>query len=213
MALIEHLEEDEDYTVDHERRKIDVSDEGLLRIRELAEPLGPFWRGRIRREEVVRQALYAKCLLTREVHYLVREEKVQIIDELTGRIMEDRSWEKGLHQMVELKEDVPMTAPRETLARISYQRFFRKYFHLAGMTGTAQEIRGEMWKVYGQHVVPVPLNQASRRLTLKSHVLPDQPAKWALRLRTHRGTTRRGARDPGRHAIGRCIGGVKRGTG
>lgn len=178
MSLVESLREGLDYVINHEKRTIELKEDGLLHLQELTAELGPFWRGRIRREESIRQALYATYLLLADVHYLVRDGKVQIIDELTGRIMEDRSWEKGLHQMVEIKEGVELTPPRETLARISYQRFFRKYFHLSGMTGTAQEIRSELWKIYALRVIPIPLNRPSRRITVKPTVLPDQQAKW-----------------------------------
>ena len=70
----------------------------------------------------------------------MRDGKVQIVDEYTGRVMPDRSWERGLHQMIEVKEGCELTGQRETLARITYQRFFRRYLRLAGMTGTAREV-------------------------------------------------------------------------
>jgi preprotein translocase subunit SecA len=93
----------------------------------------------------------------------VREGKVQIIDEYTGRLMPDRSWEQGLHQLIELKEGVEATPQRDTLARISYQRFFRRYVHLCGMTGTAAEIAGELRAVYKLRVARVPTNRPVRR--------------------------------------------------
>ena len=77
-------------------------------------------------------------LFQRDKQYLVRGGKVQIVDEYTGRVMADRSWERGLHQMIEAKEGCALTGQQETLARISYQRFFRRYLRVAGMTGTAQ---------------------------------------------------------------------------
>ena len=90
------------------------------------------------RFELVRQALTALYVYRRDQEYLVKDDEVQIIDEYTGRTMKDRSWEHGLHQMIEVKEDVPVTGRQDTRARISYQRFFRRYFRLAGMTGTAR---------------------------------------------------------------------------
>ena len=88
---------------------------------------GGLWRGTQRREELVRQALTAQHMYIRDKHYILKEGKIQIVDEYTGRVMPDRSWEQGLHQMIERKEDCELTDRRETLARISYQRFFRRY--------------------------------------------------------------------------------------
>ena len=114
----------------------------------------------------MRQALTALHLFQRDKHYLVRDGKVQIIDEFTGRLMADRSWEHGLHQLIEVKEGCPITARQDPLARISYQRFFRRYLRLAGMTGTAREVAGELWSVYRLPVVPMPTNRPLRRRAL-----------------------------------------------
>ena len=85
------------------------------------------------------KALTAKELYRRDQQYVVDEGKVVIVDEFTGRLMPDREWRDGLHQAVEAKEQIEVTPPKETYARISFQRFFRMYGKLAGMTGTAQE--------------------------------------------------------------------------
>jgi preprotein translocase subunit SecA len=111
----------------------------------------------------VHQALIALHLFHRDQQYLVQESKVQIIDEYTGRLMPDRSWEHGLHQMIQTKEACPLDNQQNTLARISYQRFFRRYLRLAGMTGTAQEVARELWSVYRLGVVRVPSNRPLRR--------------------------------------------------
>ncbi len=86
--------------------------------------------------ERLTQALAALHLYRRDQHYVVIDGKVQIVDESTGRVMPDRAWEHGLHQMIEAKEGVAATGERDTLARITYQRFFRRYLRLSGMTGT-----------------------------------------------------------------------------
>jgi len=140
-----------------------ISDAGLDRLEELCERLSGVWRGPRRREQLVRQALSALHVFRRDKHYLLREGKVVIIDENTGRLMPDRSWEQGLHQLIELKEGCEVTGRRETLARISYQRFFRRYVHLAGMTGTASEVAPELWAVYRLRVAKIPTNKPSRR--------------------------------------------------
>jgi preprotein translocase subunit SecA len=103
---------------------------------------------------------------------------VQIVDESTGRLMPDRSWEQGLHQMIEAKEGVAQTAGRDTLARLTFQRFFPRYYLLSGLTGTAREASRELWSVYRLAVRPVPPNRPDRRQVLPARCLPDEAAKW-----------------------------------
>jgi preprotein translocase subunit SecA len=117
---------------------VELTDEGTTRIHDFDWSQAGFAGNEEQREELVRQALVALYLFHLDKHYLVKDKKVQIIDEYTGRLMADRSWERGLHQLIELKEGCEITSRKETKARISYQRFFRRYLHLAGMTGTAR---------------------------------------------------------------------------
>lgn len=138
------LEEGADYSVERREKRIAFLERGKARLRERGDQLGGIWRSRIRREEAASQALAALHFFERDVHYLVRDGKVQIIDEYTGRVMPDRSWNEGLHQLVEIKEGCAITSRRVPIARISYQRFFRRYLALAGMTGTAREVAGEL---------------------------------------------------------------------
>ena len=97
----------------------------------------------------MQHALAALHLYRRDVQYIVADGKVQIVDEYTGRVMPDRSWESGIHQLIEAKEHCAITERRKTLAQITYQRFFRRYMHLCGMTGTAIEPAGELYGTYG----------------------------------------------------------------
>lgn len=178
LALAEKLQNQVDYRVDWGSRKVELTKVGKSRIRDLALSLGPLWTGTIRREELANQALNAIHLFLRDEHYLVRDGKVQIIDEFTGRVMPDRSWKRGLHQLVETKEGCEMTQEQETMARISYQRFFRRYLRLSGMTGTAREVEGEMNRVYGLPVVRIPTNRPKKRSCYPDRILPTAKAKW-----------------------------------
>ena len=117
-------------------------------------------------------------LFKRDTHYLVREDEVHIIDEFTGRILADRKWEAGLHQMVETKEGCKLSSQQTSVARITYQRFFRRYLWLAGMTGTAQEVAGELWPVYRLPVVRVPTNRPVQRRYLDLDVHATEVEKW-----------------------------------
>jgi preprotein translocase subunit SecA len=157
---------------------MEISAQGLDRLEALGEGLHGVWRGPRRREQLVRQALSALHAFQRDRHYLVRDGKVVIIDENTGRLMPDRSWEQGLHQLIELKEGCEVTGRRETLARISYQRFFRRYVHLAGMTGTASEVAGELWAVYRLRVARIPTHKPGRRVRAADRVFGRSERKW-----------------------------------
>jgi preprotein translocase subunit SecA len=178
LDLAGRMEEGRDYTVDQIRKHLDLTEEGCFRLEEFAGQLGGVWAGRKRREEVVRQALSAIHLYERDRDYIVRDDRVQIVDEYTGRVMADRSWERGLHQLIEAKEECKITSRSETLARISYQRFFRRYHHMAGMTGTAREVAGELWSVYRLQVITIPTNRETVRRKLPSKVYRDADERW-----------------------------------
>ena len=167
---------DSDYIV--KESQIELTESGVELLEELAKPLSGVWTGPRRREQLVRKALTALYMFERDKHYLVRDDKVVIIDEFTGRLMPDRSWEQGLHQLIEIKEDCEVTGRRETLARISYQRFFRRYVHLSGMTGTAAEVAGELWSVYRLRVAKIPTNRPVRRKREPDLIFGQGEAKW-----------------------------------
>lgn len=178
MELAEQLKSGEDFNLDYTKRILELTDQGKLRLKQLSESFGGIWSGKHRREELIRQALTAKYLFSRDKDYLVKNNKVQIIDEYTGRLMPDRSWERGLHQLIEVKEGCDITMQNETLARISYQRFFRRYHHLAGMTGTAREVANELWSVYRLNVVSIPTNKPIIRKAYPFRVFKTAEEKW-----------------------------------
>jgi preprotein translocase subunit SecA len=178
LSVAGRLEAGKDYLLQEGERGIRLTPAGEVRLSDLTRDLGGVWAGRLRREELVRQALTAQHLFERDQHYLVQDGKVQIIDEYTGRLMADRSWERGLHQLIEAKEGVQVTQQTVPLARISYQRFFRRYLKLAGMTGTAREVAGELASVYGLAVVSVPTNRPLIRRNLGDRVYLGVETKW-----------------------------------
>ncbi len=117
LRLARSLERGADFRIDRKARTADLTERGHERLEELTKPLSGIWTGPRRREEWGVRALQAMHLFVRDQHYLVRDGKVQIIDPSTGRISPDRSWERGLHQLIELKEGCDLTPERETLAR------------------------------------------------------------------------------------------------
>jgi preprotein translocase subunit SecA len=179
VRLARALEAGRDFRRDPRSGAFALTDEGRRRLEELARPLGGFWVGPRRREEWVTRGLTALHGRVRDRDYLVREGRIEIIDAPTGRTAPDRSWEGGLHQMIEVKEGCTVTPPRETLARISYQRFFRRYLRLAGTTGTAREVARELWSVYGLRTVRIPTRLPVRRQALGTRVFATAEARWA----------------------------------
>jgi preprotein translocase subunit SecA len=184
--LAEMLDAHRDFVIDFTVRNIDLTQRGQDRLDELtdASQQASFWKGRRRREELVTQALVAKYCYIRDEQYLVTEDqKVQIIDEFTGRVMADRSWRHGLHQAIEVKEGVPVTADKENLARLSFQRFFRQFPIMSGMTGTAWESAPELWQIYQRPVVKIPTNKPNIRRQLPTRMFDTMDQKWEAAVR------------------------------
>lgn len=172
------LQPEADYRVNPRYREVELTDQGSSRLTELTDGLGGVWKGTRRRLEMINQALTAKELYLLGKHYVIEDDKIVIVDEFTGRMMPDRTWRDGLHQAIEAKEDVEINAPKATYARISFQRFFRIYRKLSGMTGTASEASAEFWQIYHMPVVTIPTNRPCIRKKFPIIVLPTESAKW-----------------------------------
>ncbi|HEY5790636.1 MAG TPA: helicase-related protein [Gammaproteobacteria bacterium] len=170
---------DVDFKLDEIEREVRINDTGRRHIAELSAEYGPLWKARRRSEEMVKNALTALHLYQLDNHYIVDEDKVQIVDEHTGRVLDGRRWERGIHQMIELKEGVKTTAQTATIDRISYQDYFRRYLSLSGMTGTGREVARELFQVYGLTVVRVPTNRPARRQRAPTRVLRTREQKHA----------------------------------
>ncbi len=179
LALARELERGADYELSAARRDLYLTDAGRAKLYQRSHELGGTWHSAKAREQLVSQALRALLLFHRDQHYLVsKERKVQIIDEYTGRVLEGRTWEQGLHQLIETKENCIPSEHNRTLARITFQRFFRRYLRLSGMTGTAREVAAELHAVYGLEVVAIPTNRPCVRRHLPDVCLADEEAKW-----------------------------------
>jgi preprotein translocase subunit SecA len=188
VRIARSLQSPRDYLLNPFQRHVELTDLGRVSVARMAKKLGGVWSGPKRREELVRQGLSALHLFELDKHYVVRDGKVQIVDEFTGRIMADRSWERGLHQMVEAKEGCPITGRQETLARISYQKFFQRYLRLGGMTGTAREVASELWSVYRLNVVTIPTNRPTRRTGTEDRMYLGAEQKWRAVVESVRAT-------------------------
>jgi preprotein translocase subunit SecA len=178
-GLAAMLDEGPDYTVDQLRRKAELKPRGRHRCEQVFATLDqPIFKARRRAEELIKQALVARHCYIKGHQYQIVDGRIVIVDEYTGRFLPDRSWEHGLHQAVEAKEGVEVTADRETLARMSFQRFFRSYPFLCGMTGTAADATSEMQKVYSRPVIVVPTNRPVIREQKPMRIFRTADSKW-----------------------------------
>lgn len=176
--LAGELVSERDYRSNHRFREIHLTPDGTQRLAELSEALGGIWSCPRRREELVVQALVATQYFIQDKHYIIDDGRVVIIDEFSGRLMPDRTWRDGLHQAIEAKEGLEINPAKETYARISFQRFFRLYRHLSGMTGTGIETRSELWQIYQLPVAVIPPRLPSRRKILPDRVFAFADGKW-----------------------------------
>ena len=177
VRVARELEQGRDFELSA-HREIRITDRGSERVAETTRQLGGVWRSATWRHELIDKALSALHAFHRDQQYIVADGKVQIVDESTGRVMPDRSWERGLHQMIEAKEGCKTSGQRRTLSRMTYQRFFRRYLLLGGMTGTAAEVRAELRRVYSLDVLKIPTHKPSRRRRFADRCWKDAEARW-----------------------------------
>ena len=178
INLASKLQSGSDFTLGGAARQPELTLQGREALHRLSNDMDAVWQAEHRREEGVQQALVALHSFRRDVHYIVRDQQILIVDENTGRVMPDRSWERGLQQLIEAKEEVPITPEKATLARISFQLFFRRYLRLAGMSGTGRDVANELGEIYGLGVVRVPPNRRSCRKMLGVRVYAQAAQRW-----------------------------------
>jgi preprotein translocase subunit SecA len=178
LTLAAELDPERDVRLDRVRMSAELTSAGLERMEAYGSERGSVWRNRLQRDETICQAVAALRLYQRDRHYLVRDGVVSIIDENTGRLAPGRVWSRGLHQLIELKEQCAPSAAQVTAAQITYQTFFRRYLRLGGMSGTLAEARRELRSVYGLGVTRVPLRRPCRRIVLPCSIFPNREAQW-----------------------------------
>ena len=158
-----------------ELERSDISnDEKLIKKSELLRN----YSEKSERLHTVQQLLKAYTLFEKDVDYVIMDNKIKIVDEQTGRIMEGRRWSDGLHQAVEAKENVHIEAATQTYATITLQNYFRMYHKLAGMTGTAETEAGEFWDIYKLDVVVIPTNKPIARIDAEDLIYKTKREKY-----------------------------------
>ncbi|MGN6552624.1 MAG: prepilin peptidase, partial [Verrucomicrobiota bacterium] len=180
VELVAALTPETDYRAIARYKEIELTDAGRQKLLAQANHLPGLWQGPDRRLELVVQALVAREFFKRDQQYIVEGDKLVIVDEFTGRPMPQRTWREGMHQAIEAKEGLPISDPTETVARLSFQRFFRSFHILSGMTGTAREAAGEFWQVYNLPVVSIPPNRPCIREQWPDRVFLDEESKWQV---------------------------------
>ena len=172
------LRDVEHYTLDRKARGAALTEAGMARAEQLLG-VPDLWAGTEPWAKFVLNAIRAKELYLRDVHYIVRDGEVQIVDEFTGRVMPRRRWTDNIHQAVEAKEGVRVQGEQVTAATITYQSFFKLYPKLGGMTGTARTEDEEFWRLYRLDVVSIPTHAPCVRVDSPTAIFRTAAAKWA----------------------------------
>ena len=177
--------EDEDFWIDEKNRQIEISEKGyekierfLVKVGELGENESLYSPSRLPLLAHVQAAIRAHHVFVKNVHYIVDEGEVVIVDENTGRTMPGRRWSEGLHQAVEAKEGVEIQAENQTLATTTFQNFFRLYDKLSGMTGTADTEAAEFKSTYDLDVIVIPTHEPIARVDLEDQIFLTKLGKY-----------------------------------
>lgn len=175
--ITDYLELNSHYKVDEKNKNVILTEEGskqiekILSIQDLYDPRDPWI-------PYIINALKANALYFNNVHYIVQNNRIVIVDEFTGRIMPDRRWGDGLHQAIEAKEKLQIRQKTETVAAITYQNFFLLYPKLSGMTGTGKTAEIEFEKIYNLSVEEIPTARPTQRKDFPDLIYKDQFSKW-----------------------------------
>ena len=183
-ALSARLAAGVDYRLKEGEQHVQLTEAGRAHIASLTAKLGPLWLNARHRDETLATALTARHALARDRDYLLMPSadledgpEIAIVDPVSGRIAEGRKWSRGLHALVSIKEGCKVPPEMETLAQITFQRFFRRYHRLGGMSGTLREARAELRSLYGCSMVQVPLRRPSQRMAWPTRLYADEAAR------------------------------------
>jgi preprotein translocase subunit SecA len=172
------LVKDEHFEVNEKDHSVNLTDAGVRQAERLAGVESFYTAGNMDWPHLIDNALKAHHLYHLDVNYVVKEGRVVIVDEFTGRLMEGRQWSDGLHQAVEAKEGVKIKEETQTLATITLQNYFKLYEKLCGMTGTAMTEASEFWKIYKLEVIAIPTNKAMQRNEFPDRIYCTEEEKF-----------------------------------
>ena len=161
--LAKQLKKETHFVVNEKDHSVNLTDEGIRTAETLAGVESFYTAGNMEWPHLIDNALKAHYLYKKDVNYVVREGRIIIVDQFTGRLMDGRQWSDGLHQAVEAKEGVKIKEETQTLATITLQNYFKLYSKISGMTGTALTEAKEFWDIYKMNVVAIPTNRELQR--------------------------------------------------
>jgi preprotein translocase subunit SecA len=166
-----------DFDTDEYGRDVELTEAGIARVEATLASGSLHAEGNLGILTELNCALHARALLHRDVDYIVRDRRIQLVDEFTGRVVRDRHWPDGLHAALEAKEGLPRSGDGRILGSITLQHFLGLYPRLCGMTGTAQGAARELWELYGLHVLVVPTHRPAIRRDAPDVVFTHREAK------------------------------------
>ena len=176
--IVPSLREEEDYSVEEKHRSVSLTQSGIAKIEKFLKIDNLYDTENFGQAHFVENAVRAEVIYKKDREYVVRDGKVVIVDEFTGRLMEGRRYSDGLHQALEAKENIAVQRESVTYATITLQNYFRLYSKLSGMTGTAATEAEEFWKIYKLEVLSVPTNKPVMRTDHGDLIYRDQAAKY-----------------------------------
>ncbi len=176
--LAKRFKKDEDYDFDDETKATSLTDKGIEKVEAAFNIDNLYDLEHQTLFHYVIQAVRAHVMFKRDVDYIVKEDKIELVDMFTGRILEGRSLSDGLHQAIEAKEGVTITDENKSMAQVTIQNYFRMYPKLSGMTGTAKTQEKEIREVYGMEVVQIPTNRPRQRIDQPDIIFSTQEAKY-----------------------------------
>ncbi len=190
--VVRRLQKDNDFTIDEKARTVILTEAGNHKVERLLGVDNLYDPSNIDLVHHVLQALKAHHLFHRDVDYVIKDGKVIIVDEFTGRLMPGRRWSDGLHQAIEAKEGLKIESENQTLATITFQNYFRMYNKLAGMTGTADTEAEEFAKIYNLDVVIIPTHKPMIRIDHPDLIYKTEKAKFEAVVREIEGCHKKG---------------------
>ena len=177
--IVPSLREQEDYSVEEKYRSVSLTQNGIAKIEKFLKVDNLYDTENFGQAHFVENAVRAEVIYKKDREYVVKDGKVVIVDEFTGRLMEGRRYSDGLHQAIEAKEHIAVQRESVTYATITLQNYFRLYSKLSGMTGTAATEAEEFWKIYKLEVLSVPTNNPVMRTDHGDLIYRDQTAKYS----------------------------------
>jgi preprotein translocase subunit SecA len=175
--IVKALIKDTDYEVDEKFRNSTLTDHGIRKVEKMLS-ISNLYEQDFEMVHLIEQAVNARALFEKDRDYIVKDRKIVIVDQFTGRLLPNNRFSNGLHQAIEAKENCPILEESKTLAEISYQNYFRMYEKLAGMTGTAETEAEEFKKIYKLDVVVIPTNNRIARLDRPDLVYKTETGKF-----------------------------------